>query len=464
MKLFSHILIMILTSQFSFAQRDNYQLAMDQFQVNFNDEKYDLIFNDFSPEMKKALPMDNTRKFLSGLRSQFGKIEDKEFLDHRQGSYHTFKTKFEKAILGVHISLDDQNQINGFFIKPYEEPRKSEGKTIKALEKYPGEIADIIFSKSKDFPNKAQVSIAVVRNGQVQFYGISKMNDTIRPADNQGMVFEIGSITKVFTSAVLASLVTDHKLKLEDKINSYFPFAFKDSIKISFISLANHTSGLPRLPENLDLTSEVNPYKNYGKKELEEYLLNLLEIGNGTSGKYAYSNLGAGLLGYTLGLSQEVPFQKLLERRIFEPYKMKSSYTRSGDAKGKLVKGMDKTGRMVSNWDFDVLFGGGGILSTAEDLVTFAKAQFDPRNRELTLTRQATYQIKDGMEMGLGWHIVRSQDGKEIHWHNGGTGGYSSSMAVQVDARSAVIILSNVSDVNEEIDDLCFELLRKTAK
>jgi hypothetical protein len=68
------------------------------------------------------------------------------------------------------------------------------------------------------------------------------------------------------------------------------------------------------------------------------------------------------------------------------------------------------------------------------------------------------------MEMGLGWHIVRSQDGKEIHWHNGGTGGYSSSMAVQVDARSAVIILSNVSDVNEEIDDLCFELLRKTAK
>ena len=79
--------------------------------------------------------------------------------------------------------------------------------------------------------------------------------------------------------------------------------------------MANHTSGVARLPENLDLSNTTNPYKNYEEKEIEEYLKNLLKLNSVPSKSYAYSNLGTGLLGYTLDISQKTTFQDLLQKK-----------------------------------------------------------------------------------------------------------------------------------------------------
>lgn len=450
-----------------FGQTDNYKKAIENFQSNYNTENYEDIFNNFSSEMKQALPIDKTNQFLTGLKSQVGKIEKTEFVSYQQRTYATYKTYFEKAVLAINISLDKQNQINGLFIKPYEEPKKTESTTVNALSNFPIDVAEIIFTKTKDFPNKTQLSIAVIQKGETNYYGIIKENDTIKPTKNQNKIFEIGSITKAFTSTVFASLIEDKKLKLTDEINIFYSFPFKDKTKITFQSLANHTSGLPRLPENLDLSNETNPYKNYGKKEIEEYLKTLLKLENEPSKISSYSNLGAGLLGYTLGLSQKTSFQKLLQKRVFDKYKMTNSHTSSQKLENKLVKGLDENGEVVSNWDFDVLFGGGGILSTTEDLVKFANAQFNPKNKELALTRKSTFDINAGMKIGLGWHILNTKNGFNWVWHNGGTGGYSSSMALDAEKKNGVIILSNVSAFNQKmgnIDKLCFELIKQIEK
>ena len=459
-RLFSFLILFFITNLL-FAQTENYKIAIDNFQANYNAAKYDEIFNCFSPEMKQALPIENTKQFLISLKSQSGNIESMEFINFQQGTYAMYKTKFEKTVLGVNISLDGQNRINGLFIKPFEKPQETENKTVNSLNNYPKEIADIIFSKSKDFPNNTQLSIALIQNGKTKYYGIIKVNDSIKTAENQKNIFEIGSITKVFTSTVLASLVVNEKINLTDEINSYYPFAFKDNIKINFESLANHTSGLPRLPENLDLSNKINPYKNYGKTEIDEYLKNLLKLENKT---YSYSNLGAGLLAYTLGLSQKTNFQKLLQNKIFDKYKMKNSFTSSRNLGNSLIKGLNTKGEIVTNWDFDVLFGAGGILSTTEDLAIFANAQFNPKNKELELTRRTTFDIKENTKIGLGWHKLESTNGENLVWHNGGTGGYSSSMVMKVEEKKAVIILSNVSDINDKIDALSYELINKTNK
>ena len=447
-----------------FAQTDNYKIAIDNFQTNYNAEKYEDIFNSFSSEMKQALPIEKTKQFLTGLKSQVGKIAKTEFVGYQQGTYATYKTNFEKVVFAVNISLDSQNLVNGLFIKPYEEPKNTESKVINTLSNYPTEIAEIIFAKTKDFPNKTQLSIAVIQNGETNYYGIIKEDDTIKPTKNQNKIFEIGSITKVFTSTVFASLIEDKKLKLTDEINTFYSFSIKDNTKISFQSLANHTSGLPRLPENLDLSNETNPYKNYGKREIEEYLKNLLKLENEPSKISSYSNLGAGLLGYTLGLSQKTSFQKLLQKRVFDKYKMTNSFTSSQNLNNKLVKGLDGNGEVVTNWDFDVLFGGGGILSSTEDLVKFAYAQFNPKNKELALTRKPTFNIDESMKIGLGWHILKTDKGFNWVWHNGGTGGYSSSMVIDAEKKNGVIILSNASNINDNIDDLCFKLMKQIEK
>jgi CubicO group peptidase (beta-lactamase class C family) len=342
-------------------------------------------------------------------------------------------------------------------------PENTESGTINALSCYPQEIADLIFTQTKDFSNHTQLSIAVIQNNRTNYYGIVKENDSVKPADNQGKVFEAGSITKVFTSTVLASLVQEGTIGLNDSINPYYPFPFKEHRNITFLTLANHTSGLPRLPGNLDLSEASNPYQHYTEKELEAYLKTIMTFENEPSETYSYSNLGAGLLGYTLGLTQGTSFEELLQKRVFDRYGMTASFTRSADAGERLVKGLNAHGDTTSNWDFDVLAGGGCVLSTTADLARFAMAQFNPENRELALTRVPTFAVHETMKIGLGWHILQSETGQELFWHNGGTGGYSSSIAINVPDKVAVVILSNVSafhSASGNIDRLCFELIR----
>ena len=109
-----------------------------------------------------------------------------------------------------------------------------------------------------------------------------------------------------------------------------------------------------------------------------------------------------------------------------------------------------------------VLAGAGAILSTVEDLSKFALAQFDKENNELILTQEPTFKVNDNMQIGLGWHILKGETGRELIWHNGGTGGYTSSMGLDIENKNGIIILSNVSAFNEKmgnIDQLLFELI-----
>ena len=92
------------------------------FEKNYNEDQFREIFLMFSPEMKQALPEAKTIEFLSGLKSQAGNIVSREFLKYVNGSYASYKTKFERGTFLLNISVDGQSRINGLFIKPYQEP------------------------------------------------------------------------------------------------------------------------------------------------------------------------------------------------------------------------------------------------------------------------------------------------------------------------------------------------------
>jgi CubicO group peptidase (beta-lactamase class C family) len=461
MKKILFIFLFTIISNLVFSQNEKHNVVFKEFKENYNRGNFENIFNSFSVEMRKALPVEKTKEFLGGLKLQAGNIKDGAFVKFENQSFAVYKTEFEKSILAVNISIDDKNLINGFYVKPFVDEVTLN--RVNALSEFPSEIANSIYSQTNNLPNKTQLSIAILKGGDVRYYGVLIENDTINSIKNFNRIFEIGSITKVFTSTVLASLVIDKKLDLNNYVNDYYSFDFKNSIKINFSDLANHTSGLPRLPENFDLSNEINPYRNYREKDLNEYLRNILEIKNSVEKKYDYSNLGAGLLGYTLGISQKTNFNDLLKKRVFNKYKMKNSYTGPKGIESNIVKGLDTKGQEIPNWEFDVLFGGGGILSSTEDLVKFSRAQFDKSNKELELTRSATFNINDRMKIGLGWHILKTDKGSDWVWHNGGTGGYSSSMVLDVEKKNGVIVLSNVSAFNPQmanIEKLCFGLMK----
>lgn len=458
-------LVFLISTNIAFSQTEKYDEAFKNLKENYNAGNFDAIFNTFSLEMKTALPLESTEQFFKGLSAQAGKIKEGKFLKLENSGYAIFKTDFQNAVFNVAISINDSNLINGFSIKPFIE--EQEINIVNGLSDFPENIGSTVFSLSKNFPAGTQLSIAFIKNGKVSYYGIIMQDNIVKPIDNQTSIFEIGSVTKVFTSTVLASLVTDKKLKLNSNINDYYDFNFNNNTKINLLELANHTSGLPRLPENIDLSNATNPYKNYGTEELNEYLLKFLNTNDVNIKKYDYSNLGAGLLGHTLGISQKKSFSDLLKEDIFIKYEMNNSFTSLDQVSEKLVKGLNEKGQEISNWEFDVLFGGGGILSTSEDLVKFAKAQFDPKNNELELTRKPTFDINEQMKIGLGWHVLKTEQGFNWIWHNGGTAGYSSSIVLDVAKKNGIIILSNVSAFHPQmgnIDKLCFELMKMTEK
>lgn len=347
--------------------------------------------------------------------------------------------------------------------------------TINALTNLSSAKIELIFNKVNIFPNNTQLAIAFIENGTTKYYGIIKENNTIKCIENKDKAFEVGSISKVFTSTLLADAILDKRIGLEDDINKFYGFTFHDSIRIDFISLANHTSGLAQFPSNLDISefleSEIkatykNPFKEYDEIKMKSYLKNDLKLGHSAKKEYNYSNLGAGLLGYTLGLLQNSSYEELLSDKIFKKYGMTNSYGSLNQVRTEFVKGLDSDGNFVHNWewDSDVLLGAGGILSTVVDLAKFVKAQFDPNNKELALTRIPTYTLNENVKVCLGWHLInKGNSNQSLYWHNGGTGGYSSSMAFDMVGQKGIVILSNVSAFNpnmENIDALCFELMK----
>ncbi len=460
------IIAWLLIPGFGFSQTERYDSVMEELTYNFNQGKFDAIFNQFAPEMKAALPIQETRQFFTGVLDQAGRIQDSEFKGFLRGSYATYKTNFDRMVLAVNLSVTEEGKINGLSIHAYEEEEIESRGVVNSLDGIPQSMAELIFKEIKYFPDQTELALAVIRDGNPEYYGIRKENDTIRTIQNKDAVFEIGSLTKVFTATVLATFVEAGKLALKDPINPFYPFKFHKGHQISFESLANHTSGLPALPGNFDFTNEENPYTNYGIEKLNTFLKDSLRIDYRDPG-YAYSNLGAGLLAHSLELASRIPFKELVRNRILKRFDMNETYLDNGDDLKGLVKGRDFEGKVTANWDFDVLFGAGGMLSTTADLVKFVQAQFNSENRDLALTRRLTHKINEELGIGLGWHITRSVGHNDWYWQNGGTGGYRSALVFDPQTRDAVVVLSNVSAFHprdENIDRVAFNLMRQMMK
>ncbi|CAN5787816.1 hypothetical protein BH11BAC3_BH11BAC3_41250 [soil metagenome] len=112
------IFSLLVSSIFGQTEKATYKEIAAKFEANYNRENYDSIFLMFAPEMKTALPIDKTTEFLTGLKSQAGQINKRQFIMY-QATYASYKTTFERALFSLNISIDKNSMINGLFVKPF---------------------------------------------------------------------------------------------------------------------------------------------------------------------------------------------------------------------------------------------------------------------------------------------------------------------------------------------------------
>ncbi len=329
------------------------------------------------------------------------------------------------------------------------------------------EIRKILVERIDTFHQGVGIVVGVIepQGRRVVAYGSLNQGDP-RPL-NGDTIFEIGSVTKVFTSLLLADMVQRGEVALADPVAKYLPADVKVPERggrvITLVDLSTHTSGLPRLPSNLLPKDPANPYADYTVEQLYQFLSSY-QLTRDIGSKFEYSNLGGGLLGHALARRAGLDYEALVRSRITGPLGMSSTgITLSPDMKARLAVGHNDKLAPVPNWDFQVLAGCGALRSSVNDMLTFlaanlgyVKSPLAPAMAAMLSVRRPTGTPGFG-EIGLAWLITKASD-DEIVWHNGGTFGYRSFIGYDAKTRVGIVVLSNTF-TGAGMDDIGLHLL-----
>ena len=257
-------------------------------------------------------------------------------------------------------------------------------------------------------------------------------------------IFEIGSITKVFTALIAARMEEHELLSLDDPVQQHLPAQIKvptkDGQTITLRHLATHTSGLPRMPDNFHPADPTNPYADYTPEHMYAFLGDH-DLADPPGTGPAYSNLGMGLLGHVLELRADKAYEDLVQTEVCGPLNMTSTSCCPRPQDASRVAAAHRGLQPGVAWDFSAMAGCGDINSTATDMLIFAAANMGQNKSPLhEAMRKCQTPVVPGQ--GLGWGIGHDAKGKRVA-HNGGTGGFASYLCVLPDSGEAVIVLAN---------------------
>jgi CubicO group peptidase (beta-lactamase class C family) len=270
-----------------------------------------------------------------------------------------------------------------------------------------------------------------------------------RGATGCDAIFEIGSITKVFTALLLARLAEAGTVSIDEPVLPGHAATLAD--------LASHTAGFPHLPRGMLLSRSVDPDDPYATFGDAEMAAALETVKLKRPGKVRYSNFGGGLLGHRLAQRAGCGYGELVEREICRPLGLVDTHADVPSGKlNRFADGHNRRGKPVPHWHLDALAGAGVLRSTADDLLTFLEFQLAPPATPLGVAARRTQIMRAGhrrLEVGLGW--MRSAG---VLWHNGGTGGFRTFAGFAPERAAGVVVLSSSA---RSVDELGMELLQQ---
>lgn len=321
------------------------------------------------------------------------------------------------------------------------------GDSLYKAEKLPGIFVGVLNKEEKQFFN----------------FGYAIPDDKL-PFDSITL-FEAGSITKTFTAYILTSILLKKSISYSRSIISYLPDSVQSNKAlqgITFLSLMNHTSGLPRLPSNMILSSDdMTPYDHYTMTDLFNYLKTVTPKPDGKSN---YSNLGMGLAGVLAQRISGKDYPTLLRQFIFVPFGMRASDNRHKHRKSQGYFGDKK----AAYWKMNALAPAGGLQCTSNELLSYLEYMSQPGDAKakaiIDKLIKPTVALSPAMHIGLAWHTFEQVGKPNIYWHNGGTYGFSTFAAFIKGTGQAVIVVANKFNTNAVTDGLGIAIIKKMLK
>ena len=304
--------------------------------------------------------------------------------------------------------------------------------------------------------------VGIIDGDDVDYYHYGTVEKNGKEID-ENTIFEIGSISKVFTTLILADMVEKNKINLDDPIDKFLPETVKtpskDGKKITLLDLARHTSGMPTFPDDFPIW-DLNKHHEYDKKKMYDYL-ERFEPSREIGSQYEYSNMGNSLLGHILSLHAGKDYEELLKERIFDELEMTSTCIKQCDHLREEFATPHLLGEPIEEINLSKdMVSAGEIRSSGKDMLSFLSYSMGLKDSSLKnafeTAQSASHEVSDNLSVGLAWHISENE-GRKIIWHNGGTNGFSSFMGFDPESNQGVLILTN-SRLN--VDDVAIWLFQ----
>lgn len=329
----------------------------------------------------------------------------------------------------------------------------------------PGSIRELVDWQVGGLVDRGEVvgaAAGVISEGQTQLFYYGRVRKQTGQAPDGTTLFEIGSITKAFTGALLADMVNRGLVRLDQPVQDLLPEgvavpAYEGAV-ITLEDLATQSSGLPRMPDNFQ-GPKGNPYATYGTDEMYAFLAGYT-LPRAPGAQYEYSNFGAGLVGVALARRAGKPYEQLITETVCMPLGMTDTCIALDEARrARLAQGystvLEVLGRRIHRkqqpWDFEAFQAAGAIRSTLPDMMRFLDAAMSGENglrSAFDLAEEGRFPIGEGAHVGLFWHVSESDElGGPMVWHNGQTGGYHAFLGFVRETGAGVVILANTADM-----------------
>lgn len=424
--------------------------------TEYNSKNYGAIYKLLEPSFKKQITEKELGDFFKlNLLDIYGTMKSLTHSEYK-GSFHLFIGEFQNGKMDLQLSCNSEQQISGMGWSIHQEKLpevpslntgnlKSDNPLATRLEIQ----IDSIVKKYHENNSVCGLSIAVFDGTNTKFYNYGESARGKNELPSSKTIYEIGSVSKVFTGILLANAISEKKVSANDPLKKHLGDTYKNlsykGKQIELVHLSNHTSRIQRIPA--DLTQQTsynpsNPYKHYTREMLLKYI-STLSIDTFPGTKNEYSNLGTVLLAVILEKVYGTSYEELVKEKITAPLKMlNTKIVLNEDEEKRFAEGHNSYGQATEKWDLACFVGAGGLRSTSEDMIQFVKVNLADTLPSFKLSHYSTF--NNGRDnVGMAWQLTTTKKGNELIWHNGMTQGFSSFCGFIKSKNSGVVVLNN---------------------